>query len=99
MAMPDYTELMEFRAFGKQLTQTPVPTNLSGTYHSEAYGDFHLQQDGAALSGCYEHDGGLVQGGAEAHLMRLTWHADQRPRPRRHGAQARRQELRGLVGQ
>jgi OOP family OmpA-OmpF porin len=70
----DYTELMEFRAFGKQLTQTPVPANLSGTYHSEAFGDFHLQQDGAALSGCYEHDGGLVQGGAEAHLMRLTWH-------------------------
>jgi outer membrane protein OmpA-like peptidoglycan-associated protein len=70
---PDYTELMEVRAFGKQLTQTPVPTNLSGTYHSDAFGDFHLQQDGAALSGCYEHKSGLVQGGAEAHLMRLTW--------------------------
>jgi len=70
---PGYSELMEFRAFGKPLTQTPVPTNLSGTYHSDAFGDFHLQQDGAALSGCYEHKSGLVQGGAEAHLMRLTW--------------------------
>ena len=70
----DYTELMEFRAFGKPLTQTPVPANLSGTYHSESYGDFHLQQNGAQLAGCYEHDGGLVEGGAEAHLMRLTWH-------------------------
>jgi outer membrane protein OmpA-like peptidoglycan-associated protein len=70
---PDYSELMEFRAFGKQLSQTPLPTNLSGTYHSETYGDFHLQQDGAALTGCYEHKGGLVQGGAESHLMRLTW--------------------------
>jgi outer membrane protein OmpA-like peptidoglycan-associated protein len=70
----DYSEIMEFRAFGRQLTQTPMPTNLSGTYHSAAYGDFHLQQDGAQLAGCYEHDNGLVQGGAEAHLMRLTWH-------------------------
>jgi outer membrane protein OmpA-like peptidoglycan-associated protein len=69
----DYSELMEFRALGTQLTQTPMPANLSGTYHSGIYGDFHLQQDGATLTGCYEHDGGLVQGGAEAHLMRLTW--------------------------
>ena len=74
---PDYTELMEFRAFGRQLTQTPMPTNLSGTYHSEAYGDFHLQQTGAQLAGCYEHNHGLVEGGAEGTLMRLTWHENQ----------------------
>ncbi|HWD29203.1 MAG TPA: OmpA family protein [Rhizomicrobium sp.] len=71
---PDYTELMEFRAFGKQLTHTPMPANLSGTYNGGAYGLFHLQQTGASLTGCYEHDGGLVQGGAEGMLMRLTWH-------------------------
>ena len=70
---PDYTELMEFRAFGKQLTHTPMPTNLSGTYSGSNYGLFHLQQTGASLAGCYEHDGGLVQGGAEGSLMRLTW--------------------------
>jgi outer membrane protein OmpA-like peptidoglycan-associated protein len=70
---PDYTELMEFRAFGKQLTQTPLPTGLSGTYSTSVYGDFHLSQDGAQLSGCFEHDGGLIQGGLEAHLMRLAW--------------------------
>jgi hypothetical protein len=58
----DYTELMEFRALGKQLTQTPLPTNLSGTYAGGVYGDFHLSQDGAQLSGCYEHDSGLFQG-------------------------------------
>jgi len=69
----DYTELMEFRAFGKQLTQTPMPTNLSGTYSTANYGLFHLQQTGAALDGCYEHDGGRIQGGAESHLMRITW--------------------------
>ena len=69
----DYTELMEFRAFGTQLTHTPMPTNLSGTYNGGVYGLFHLQQTGASLAGCYEHDGGLVQGGAESTLMRLTW--------------------------
>ncbi|MEO8161006.1 MAG: discoidin domain-containing protein, partial [Arenimonas sp.] len=69
----DYSEVMEFRALGKQLTQTALPTNLSGTYSTDVYGTFHLLQDGAQLSGCYEHDSGLVQGGLEAHLMRLNW--------------------------
>ena len=78
---PDYTELMEFRAFGTQLTKSPLPTNLSGTYHSASYGDFHLQQDGATLAGCYEHASGLVQGGAESSLMRLTWHEGDRSGP------------------
>lgn len=70
----DYSQLMEFRALGSPITRTPMPTNLSGTYSSDSYGDFHLQQTGAALSGCYEHSEGLVQGGAESALMRLTWH-------------------------
>lgn len=70
---PDYSEIMELRALGKQLTQTDLPTNLSGTYSTAVYGDFHVAQDGAQLSGCYEHDGGLVHGGLESHLMRLDW--------------------------
>ncbi len=78
---PEYTELMEFRAFGRQLTRTPMPANLSGTYHSETYGDFHLQQDGATLVGCYEYQEGLVQGGAESNLMRLTWRERERTGP------------------
>jgi outer membrane protein OmpA-like peptidoglycan-associated protein len=69
---PDYTEIMNFRAFGKTLTNTQVQ-NVSGTYRSAQFGDFHLLQTGAQLSGCYEHDQGLVQGGLESHLMRLTW--------------------------
>ncbi|MEO8077217.1 MAG: OmpA family protein [Acidobacteriota bacterium] len=77
----DYSEIMEFRALGKPVTTTPMPTNLSGTFHSEAYGDFHLQQDGAALSGCYEYNEGLIQGGAESHLMRLTWREGERSGP------------------
>ncbi|HTT96719.1 MAG TPA: OmpA family protein [Rhizomicrobium sp.] len=68
----DYSEIMGFHAYGKPLTNTPLQ-NVSGTYSSAQFGDFHLMQTGAQLSGCYEHDGGLVQGGLEAHLMRLTW--------------------------
>lgn len=77
----EYSELMEFRALGTPLTQTVIPPNLSGTYNSPVYGKFHLQQDGAALSGCYEHSEGLVQGGAESHLMRLTWREGERSGP------------------
>lgn len=69
---PDYTEIMNFHAFGKALTNTPI-ANVSGTYRSAQFGDFHLLQTGAQLSGCYEHDSGLVQGGLDSHLMRLTW--------------------------
>lgn len=77
----DYSQLMEFRALGKQLTQTPMPRNLSGTYSSEAYGAFHLLQEGATLSGCYEHAKGLFQGGAESHLLRLSWREGDRIGP------------------
>ena len=70
----DYYELADFRAYGRMLTHAPMPTSLSGTYTSKAYGNFHLQQKGAELTGCYEFNGGgLIQGGLEAHLMRLTW--------------------------
>lgn len=68
----DYSEIMDFHAYGKPLTNTPIQ-NVSGTYSSAQFGNFHLMQTGAQLSGCYEHDQGLVQGGLEAHLMRLTW--------------------------
>jgi OOP family OmpA-OmpF porin len=69
----DYSELMDIRAMGHLLTQSPPPTGLSGTYSSANYGDFHLLQKGAELSGCYTVGGGVVHGGLESHLMRLTW--------------------------
>jgi outer membrane protein OmpA-like peptidoglycan-associated protein len=69
---PEYAEIMNVHAYGKALTNTPL-ANVSGTYDGGHYGKFHLQQTGAQLSGCYEYDEGLVQGGLESHLMRLTW--------------------------
>ena len=69
---PQYLELMDVRGYGVQLTKTPFP-DVSGTYQTD-YGDFHLRQQGNAISGCYEHDGGLiVNGGIEGRVMSFTW--------------------------
>ena len=72
---PDYWEIMNVHGYGVALTNTPL-TSVSGTYDGAAYHRFHLAQSGAQLIGCYEFHGGLVQGGLEAHLMRLTWTED-----------------------
>jgi outer membrane protein OmpA-like peptidoglycan-associated protein len=68
---PQYTELFEIRGYGKQLTQTPFP-DASGTYDT-SYGKFHLKQEGTSVTGCYEHDGGLLNGGIEGRVMKFTW--------------------------
>lgn len=67
----DYVELMDIRGYGKQLTQTPMP-NVSGTYSSN-YHNVHLQQDGTSVTGCYETNSGLLAGGIEGHVLKLTW--------------------------
>jgi hypothetical protein len=68
----EYLELFDFRAYGEQKTWTAAP-NVSGTYATN-YDNFHLQQDGATVSGCYEHDGGMVtNGGIEGRVTRFTW--------------------------
>jgi outer membrane protein OmpA-like peptidoglycan-associated protein len=67
----EYTELMEFHAYGKQLTKTPLP-NVSGTYETN-YNDFHLLQQGTSVTGCYEYQEGLLNGGIEGRIMKFTW--------------------------
>ena len=68
----EYVELFDFRAFGTQNAHT-VPPNVSGTYATN-YQNFHLKQDGASVSGCYEHDGGVISnGGIEGRVTRFTW--------------------------
>lgn len=77
---PDYIELMDFRAYGEPLTKTAPPA-LSGTYQTN-YGNFHLQQAGASVAGCYEHRNGLlVNGGVEGRVTRFTWVQDDRRGP------------------
>jgi outer membrane protein OmpA-like peptidoglycan-associated protein len=67
----EYTELMDFRAYGKQLTRTPL-TDVSGTYETN-YNDFHLRQEGTSVTGCYEYDEGILNGGIEDRIMKFTW--------------------------
>lgn len=69
---PEYIELFDIRAYGKQLTHTPFP-NASGTYATD-YGNFHLKQEGTSVTGCYEHDEGLLTGGIEGRVMKFQWH-------------------------
>jgi outer membrane protein OmpA-like peptidoglycan-associated protein len=67
----EYTELMDFRAFGNQLTKTQLP-DVSGTYETN-YNDFHLRQQGTSVTGCYEYDEGVLNGGIEDRIMKFTW--------------------------
>jgi outer membrane protein OmpA-like peptidoglycan-associated protein len=64
-------ELMDFRGYGAQLTHTPFP-DVSGTYETD-FGDFHLRQQGTSVTGCYEHDEGVLDGGIEGRIMKFTW--------------------------
>ena len=68
---PEYTELMDFRATGRQLTKTPLP-EVSGTYDS-SYGKFHIRQQGTSVTGCYETGSGLIDGGVEGRVLTFTW--------------------------
>jgi hypothetical protein len=62
---------MDFRAFGKQLTKTPLP-DVSGTYETN-YNDFHLRQQGTSVTGCYEYNKGLLNGDIEGRTVKFTW--------------------------
>jgi len=65
-------ELNEFRAYGTQLTHTPMP-NISGAYDFNFTSGFHLKQEGTSLTGCYESREGLIKGGVEGHIGKFTW--------------------------
>lgn len=68
---PKYNSIMEIRGFGEQ--QDPLPLqNVSGTYETE-YGNFRIKQEGTTVSGCYEFDEGVFDGGIEDRMMKLTW--------------------------
>jgi OOP family OmpA-OmpF porin len=67
----EYTELMGFRGYGARPPATSVPS-LSGTYDTD-YHAFHLRQQGAALTGCYEFDKGVFDGTIEGRVAKLTW--------------------------
>jgi len=69
-----YSELMGFRGYAAQ----PKPViigDISGVYRTN-YNDFHLRQQGTALTGCYEFSKGVFEGTIDGRVMKLTWTED-----------------------
>jgi OOP family OmpA-OmpF porin len=67
----EWTELMGFRGFGAKTSPPPIG-GISGTYTTN-WQDFHMRQQGTALSGCYEFDQGTFDGTVEGRVMKMTW--------------------------
>ena len=68
-------QIMELRAFGDRLEQTPVP-NVTGTYKSIDVGEIHLKQEGATVTGCYDHGVAPLVGGLDGRLLKFEWNAE-----------------------
>lgn len=69
----DYYGLVEFRGYGKQLTQNAKLDNVSGTYRGySGWGMVHLKQEGTRVTGCYEYLEGILTGGIEGRLMKVV---------------------------
>ncbi len=67
-----WTELFSIRGIGAKSASAAPLESVSGTYET-TYSKFHVRQQGTALSGCYEFDGGLLSGAIEGRLMKITW--------------------------
>jgi outer membrane protein OmpA-like peptidoglycan-associated protein len=63
---------MSFRGYGARPQPSGSSVNISGAYHTN-YNDFHLRQQGTALTGCYEWSDGVFEGTVEGRVMKLTW--------------------------
>jgi outer membrane protein OmpA-like peptidoglycan-associated protein len=66
-----YIELCDFRATGTQLTHSVRP-NISGTYALDQY-DLHVKQEGTSVTGCYERNDGILEGGLNGPALNLSW--------------------------
>ncbi len=67
-----WTELFSFRGWGAKPAAAAPLENISGTYET-SYSNFHVRQQGTALTGCYEYDSGLLDGSIEGRVMKITW--------------------------
>ena len=61
----------ELFGYGEQEPRAPVP-NVSGTYKMGALQFLHLKQEGNSIIGCYEYDGGTVEGTIDGRVLTLT---------------------------
>jgi OmpA-OmpF porin, OOP family len=70
---PKYTELGGFRGYGRRSGGSPDTMQPVTGMYSTSYSKFHVRQQGAALSGCYDFKEGLFEGTVEGRLAKLTW--------------------------
>lgn len=68
----EYTELMEFSAFGTPLEERAPSQNFSGVYDTN-WGRFFLKHRDGELDGCYDHDSGTFSGKQVDGLMNIEW--------------------------
>lgn len=71
MKSGDIAQIMELRAFGDRLEQAPPP-NVTGTYKTDA-GEIHLKQEGAKVTGCYEHGLAPLAGTLDGRVLKFEW--------------------------
>jgi len=64
-------QIMEFRAFGERLTHNPIP-DVTGTYDTNV-GKFHLKQQGATVTGCYDNGSEPLIGGMEGRILKFRY--------------------------
>jgi hypothetical protein len=69
-----FMEIMNIYAYGKPVGERPLADN-SGTFSSD-YGEFHIQQTGATVTGCYTRTDGLIENGEfDGRVLRFTWNS------------------------
>ena len=69
---PEYTELMEFMAFGSPIDKPRQRTGLVGTYQT-SWNPFYLVMEGNELRGCYDYDGGVFSGHLVGEFINIEW--------------------------
>jgi len=66
-------QIMELRAFGDR--EPPAMPNVTGTYKTDL-GEIHLKQDGATVTGCFDHGVAPIVGGMDGRLLKFEWNAE-----------------------
>jgi len=68
----NYTELMEFSAYGKAVGTSPDKQALTASYETN-WGLFFIRYENDTLRGCYDHDGGTFTGSKVGGLLNIEW--------------------------
>ncbi|MGZ7040573.1 MAG: hypothetical protein ACXVH7_02160, partial [Thermoanaerobaculia bacterium] len=65
------SEIGEVRAYGRKLTNTPLPS-VTGAYDTPQWGTMRLTQTGTMITGCYERARKPLVGGIEGRVAKFA---------------------------